>query len=319
MKKHIALIVIAAGIVAALLASTVFFRVDELKDLVVLKTFGQVTRVLRGSEDAGLHFKWPWPIQRIVRFDARTRILEGVHQEVSTRDDKLVIVMTYCAWRIADPKKLLTSVETAQQAAEQLRGRLRHYKGTVIGKHDLGALVNTDPNQMRLAEIERKIFEPLRREAMADYGIAVEQVGIQSNSLPESVSKVVIDQQKSERGEYAKAYLASGESQALAIQARARAASDEILAFARRKADDITTTGMSEAAAFYKQFGAAPELAIFLHDIESLKKQLAKNTVFVLDGRTNPAVRYFRESPAAVLKDRRKTPAKPKAGGDGSN
>ena len=314
MKRHMTLIVVAAGIVAALLTSTVFFRVDELKDLVILKTFGQVTRVLHGRDHAGLHFKWPWPIQRVVRFDGRTRIFEDVSQEIRTQDGKQLIVMTYCAWRIADPKKLLTSIETPDQAVEKLRTRLRHYKSTVIGKHDLGALVNTDPDQMLLGRIEQQILTPLRQEAMADYGISVEQVGIKANSLPETVSKAVIDQQKAERESYAADYRSSGESQAHAIEARARAASDEILAFARRKADDITTLGMREAAAFYKHFDAAPELAIFLRELESLKKQLAKQTVFILDGTMIPAVRYFRQSPAVLLKDRHPAP-KPKGGG----
>ena len=82
MKKHMGLIAIALIIVAALLACTVFYRVDELKDVALVKTFGKVTRVLRGSEHAGLHFKWPWPIQSLVRYDSRTRIFEDVSTEL---------------------------------------------------------------------------------------------------------------------------------------------------------------------------------------------------------------------------------------------
>ena len=34
--------------------------------------------------EAGVKFKWPWPIQRVVRYDKRERILEGAEEELRT-------------------------------------------------------------------------------------------------------------------------------------------------------------------------------------------------------------------------------------------
>ena len=310
MRKHMGLIVAALVIVAALLASTVFYRIDELKDVALVKTFGEVTKVLRGSRDAGLHFKWPWPIQRLVRYDARTRIFEDVSVALQTGDKQQIIVTMYCTWRIEDPVKFHTSIEKVSLLEERLKDQLRYWKTAVIGKYELRAFVNTDPKEMRLGEIEAEILTHLHEEAARDYGIDVRGVGIRANALTEKVSQAVIAQQKSERERYVKDNRAKGEALAVTIEARASAAEKKILEFAKRKAADIETKGWVAAAGIYARFKKAPELAIFLRQIESLKEQLKDNSVFVLDSESSvPGIDYFRRPPAQVLKNR-KAPAK---------
>jgi len=308
MKKHMGLIAIALIIVAALLACTVFYRVDELKDVALVKTFGKVTRVLRGGEHAGLHFKWPWPIQSLVRYDSRTRIFEDVSTELQTRDKQQIIVTTYCTWRIEDPVKFHTSIEKVSLLEERLKDQLRYWKANVVGKYELRAIVNTDANEMLLGEIERQIAEALHREAARDYGIDVRGVGIRSNALPETVSQAVIAQQKQERQQYVDDFRARGEALAETIEACANAAEEKILRFAQRKAADVETKGLAAAASIYTLFKKEPELANFLTIVESLKRQLKGNTVFILDSESSaPGIDWFRWSPAKAMK---KVPAR---------
>ena len=68
MVKHIGIISVAVLVVVVLLLSTVAFTVDST-DIVLVKTFGRVTRVYNGGEPgrAGLKFKLPFLFESIVR------------------------------------------------------------------------------------------------------------------------------------------------------------------------------------------------------------------------------------------------------------
>jgi membrane protease subunit HflC len=286
--------VIAAAVVVILLASTVFYKVDELTDVVLIKTFGKVTDgPLQGPDDAGLHVKWPWPFQRLVRYDARVQVFEDIAVQYSTKEKSNIILSTYCTWQIADAVAFHTQVETFARAERRLNDLLREIKGGVVGDHEMRQLVNTDPNQMRLAQIERRILDSVRPQARSRFGVAVKRVGIKSVALPERIASAVIELQKQQQQERVDDLRSSGNALAQAIEERAAADSRTILAFARRKAEDIKTRGQAEAAALLKDFREDPELALFLWEIDSLRKQLAKNTVFILDSTIYSATRYF--------------------------
>jgi membrane protease subunit HflC len=295
MKKHMGLFLIALAVVVGLLAVTVFYRVDQLRDVVLIKTFGKVGQPLWGKTDAGLHVKFPWPIQRLVRYDARSQVFDDTHVQVQTSDKQNILVTLYCMWRLEDPVRFQQALESFEAAEQRLKSRLRYYKGTVVGQYPLSAFINTDPGQMKLSRLEAQILQPLRAEALADYGIEIQQVGVSRVGLPESISQSVIELQMKERQRYVNEYLARGEAQARTIEARAEAARKEILAFAERLASEIETKGYREAARLYADFQQAPDLAIFLREIESIRKQFARNTVFILDGTLVRPVRYFRD------------------------
>jgi len=296
MKKHIGMVVLAALVVAALLLTTVTYKVDELRDIVVVKTFGRITGVNRGARDAGLRFKWPWPIQSVVRYDARTYILENADQEVPTRDKQNILATMFCAWRIDDARKFHTSVQTVKDAEGRLRQRLQNFH-SIISEHMLSEFVNTDVEKMRIAQVEQAICDKLRADA-ADYGIAVDRVGLKVLGLSEGVSAAVIDAQKAERDQEARKFKAAGEADATAIKERAKEASAIITAFAKRKAADIMSEAYAAAASTYAQLSSNEPLSMFLRSLESLKKELQSRAVIILDASELPAVRFFSEGPS---------------------
>ena len=285
-------------LVTVLLTSTVAFTVDELKDIVLIKTFGKVTRVYRGSDDAGLHFKWPYPIERLVRYDSRIFTVEDPYGELNTVDQQNILVTTYCTWRIEDPEKFHRAIKTIDAADGRIRSRLSNHKGLVGSSHMLEEFVNTDPTKMHIQDIEAEVLTALRREMADEYGVEVSSVGLKLLGLPETVSTAVIEAQKQERNQFAQKYTASGEAQATAIRARADRASKQILAFAAGKAIKIQAEGDKAAAKYYRQYAQNERLGMFLRSLESLRRELSRNATIILDGSQIPAVKFFRQGPS---------------------
>jgi len=284
MKKHTVMFIVACLLVAALLANTVLFAVDEKRDIVLLATFNSIGKPIWGNQgdNAGLHVKAPWPIQKVVRYDSRQMVFEDALQEVSTMDKQNVLVMMFCAWRIKDPAEFYRAVKTEANAEKSLQERLRSTKGDVIGRRTLGDLVNTDPARMKLADIEAEIHAELTKYAKP-YGIEITQLGIKQLGLSARVSETVIQAQIKEREQEAQTYQTAGEATATAIVGRAKAASDTILAFARRDAAIIRTEGARDAARSYDAFRKNEKLSMYLRLLETIQTGFSRNTEILLD------------------------------------
>lgn len=299
MSKHKGVFLLAVLIVAALLVSTVTYQVDELKDIVLVKRFYRVVGPpMKGTDDAGIKVKWPWPIETIVRYDSRESILEDPYEQVLTSDNQSVILNMFCNWRIANAVALDRRVPSVQKAQESLRALLKSIKGNVIVQYRMSDIINTDPRLMKLSEIEDRILADLKKQAMESYGIEVTRVGVKVLGLTEGISEAVIDNQIKERQQEAENYRSAGDAQATAIIKRASAASSEILAFAQRRASNIRTEGVRDAARYYGTFKQNERLSMFLRSLDSLRKEMASRTVIILDSSQNPAVDFFQNGPS---------------------
>jgi membrane protease subunit HflC len=290
----------AVAIVAVLLLSTVTYQVDQLSDIVLVKTFFQVSSPpLMGAKDAGLRFKWPYPIQSLTRYDARDSILEDPYEQILTKDNQSIILNTFCNWRIEDAVTLDRRVSSAEKAQASLRALLKTVKGNVIARYNMGDIINTDPSKMKLGQIESDILAGVSEPAMREYGIRVTNVGVKVLGLPEGVSQAVIDNQIKERQQEAANYSSAGDAQATAITKRAQSASEEILAFANRRAEFIRTEGKRDAARYYGTFHQNERLAMYLRALDSIKREIGSGrAVFVLDSSQNPALEFFHKSPS---------------------
>ena len=298
MKKHMGMFLLAVLVVGVLLIGTVAYTVDELKDIVLIRTFGRVTKVIHGRDDPGLHFKWPWPVQKLVRYDARTFILDDPYGELETSDKQNVLVTMYAAWCIKDPKKFHSTIDTIAAAEKSIRARLHDHKSKVVSKHMLEEFASTDPNRMHIAEVEQEILDALQREVGTDYGVEIKSVGMRLLGLPEGVSAAVIEAQKKEREQYVQQYKTEGEALATAIRSRAERARKQILAFASAKAMKIKAEGDSAAARYYRQFAKNERLGMFLRSLESLRTGLKNKAVILLDDSQIPAIKYLRKGPS---------------------
>ena len=297
MRKHGWIVFLLTVVVVLMLFYTVAFTVSY-RQTAVVKTFGKAEEVIYGEKDAGLHWKWPWPIQRLVRYDARMFIFEDTYTETGTNDKQNILVSVFCGWRIKDADTFIRAIRgqaKVKDCEEWLRKSLRDAKGDVIANHSLADFINTDPDKMRLTDIENEILTKIKGSALREYGVEVVTVGIKSMGLPPNVTKKVIDNMQAERKTEADTYRASGNAVADTIRERAKTARNQILAFADAKAELIRAEGEREAAKYYKTFKENEEFAIFLRELKFLTETLTQNSVVVLDSTMLRSVGYFKD------------------------
>ena len=102
-------------IVAVLLIVLVpqaLFTVDRT-EYVYLTQFGRPVATYDGenSDEAGLHLKWPWPVQAVQRLDHRLQYFDLPAAELLTHDprgqtiDRTVTIDGYVCWRDLDEQQ----------------------------------------------------------------------------------------------------------------------------------------------------------------------------------------------------------------------
>ena len=308
MKRHAGILVLALLIVAALLMSTVCYQVDELRDVVMVSTFskfgepiwGPGREGVVGRVAPGLHFKAPWPLQILVRYDARTFVFEDVYKQLQTKDDQVMLVTSYCSWRIRDPKKFFEATQggTIRKAQEMIRLRLQGRKNGILKQHAMRDLINTDPGKMLLEQIEEEILAGVREDIESTYGVEVLATRIKVWGFPKPIIASVIEAQKEERRTEAQRFKSIGDAQAQAIRERAKGAAKKIIAFANRKAAEIRSEGDRAAAVHYQKFEQNRELALYLRTLEATRKALKDHTTFWLDADNFAPARFLRDGPS---------------------
>src|SRR4051812_20836242 len=214
MARNKLTVAVAVLIVTVLLLQLVAFRVKETERAVV-KTFGKATRDVQAP---GLYWKWPWPVEEVVRQDARLRVLEGPLEETTTEDRKAVLVSCFVTWRPGKPVEFLERHETEKAAEKTLEGLLRSTQTAVLGRHPFSALIAQDRSQLRWDELEAAIREPLVKKAREDYAIEVVFVGIRRLALPKDTTESVFARMRAERDAKAQALTRAGQIDADAIR-----------------------------------------------------------------------------------------------------
>jgi regulator of protease activity HflC (stomatin/prohibitin superfamily) len=295
MIKHVGIYVISAVVVLSLVAYTVFDPVayDEIH---VVRTFGRTSAVWDGSDQAGLHLKWPWPIQSVRIYDGRIFTLEDAGLEVITSDGMLVLVELTCQWSIDQPRKFVDSPETVDEAQVRIRNRLRDAVRE-LNDRDLADFVNLNPDLVKMDRMSEGIKDGISPGLMEDYGIEVAAVAIKSLTLTETVAETIVTSQREERQAKAKEYEGVGEARATAIRTLAEQQAQMIRDFARRKAGEIRAKGELASTKYYDAFKEAPEFSTFLRSLEALETSLRKGAVLFIDGDMLPGVNFWRSGP----------------------
>ncbi len=278
--KNIAIAIFIAFIVITLSLYLVSFQVRDTESCLVT-TFGKATRPL---VDPGVHFKWPFPIQQVHKFDSRMRVFAPQVEETPTAGGEPIIVNTYVVWRIAKPLEFFNAVKTVRKAEDELlRSRIRNTQNSVIGRHYFSEFVNSDPARVKFKEIEAEMLADLRQAvADANYGIEIRALGIKQLKVSEEVSKEVFERMKAERIRKAEAIISDGTVEANKIRTDVDRKSRELIAAAEARAKVIRGKGDAEAAKYYKMLDEDPELAMLLRNLESLEEILKDRTTFVV-------------------------------------
>ena len=268
------------------------FQVRQTESALVTR-FGEP---VREKKEPGLYFRLPVPIERVNYFDSRSRLLEVTIRETSTAGGEPIIIVSYLIWRIENPLLYLTRVEDEKGAVDKLKVQLQNETNSVVGRHYFNEFVNTDPDKIRFKQIEDEITAGLRPKAKESYGIDVQTVGIKRLKVPEKVTQDVFERMKADRKVKTDTIIASGNSEAERIRSDADAKQKELLAVAESQAQAIRGAGDAEAAQYYKDLEADPELAMFLRDLDALKAVLKERTTLILGTDVEP-IQLLKEMP----------------------
>jgi membrane protease subunit HflC len=283
--KRIAIPILILLLIAVFLSMLVVFQVRQTEVAFVTR-FG---RPVRPVMEPGLHVKWPDPIESVTRFDARLRFFEGDFAETTTKGAVPVIVKTYVVWRVANPLEFYKSVGTSSSAAEtKLYGQIKDTQNRVMGQHAFGELVNSDPNLIRLGDIEQEMLADLKKSVEKEYGVEVATLGIKQLKVSDDVTAKVFDRMKAARNLTTRATIAVGTAEASAIVSDAKTKREELLAAADARAMKIRGDGDAEAAQYYKMLEQEPQFAMFLKNLDALKLMLKDRTTFVVPMDADP-------------------------------
>ncbi|MDD3117650.1 MAG: protease modulator HflC [Victivallales bacterium] len=286
MPRHWVTILLGVLVAIVFIITIISYQV-KTTEYAVITTLGKIS----GTGEAGLNFRWPYPIQSIYKFDNRVRCFEGSGgkiEETMTKDAQNVLVGIYIAYKITDAEKFYTTWMTVPRAEESLSNWMRSDKAIVIGKHNFDELINTDPEKMKLSEIEKQIRELLNQKTEESYGVKIIAVGVNSIGIPENTTSSVFARMVAERQKISSKYRSEGESRAKEIRSLADAKRMTILTNAEAKAKTIRAGGDAEAAKYYSEFKKNPQLAAFLRKLDAMKKIMGRKTTLILDTDSAP-------------------------------
>lgn len=281
MKAFFTFVVIA--IVVFFFASLMFTYQVRFTETAVVTHFNQIKNVIEPGQ-AGLHFKWPWPVDRVYVYDTRLRSFETEFRQAATEDQKTVILTAYATWRIADGTKFLQKIGREESAAPKIRDLLENQVQLVLRRYPLSALVNLEKNEMKLPQVEKDFLAGIQLPASEQYGIEVINVGIKRLGLPESVTKDVFARMKEDRQKEIKRLTAEGETEAVRIRSSSDEIAKKIVARSEAYAKTLEGQGEAEAAKYYAVFEKNPELSSFLKKLDAADRILEKgHPTIVLD------------------------------------
>ena len=279
MKNRLTLL-IGVVVVIVLLAYMFMFQV-RYDEWAIVSTFGKTTESSVKTEP-DIYFKWLAPIQKVTKYSKLVHLMDDELEEVATRDNHVVIIKTYLAWRVDDPLAFSIKLGTVERAETRLTTFVRDTR-RIFSQYNFSDIVNPEPAQVRLAQMEQEATEELRQRVTSEgYGLKIEQLGIRRILVPERVTESVFDRMKQEREVLAADAKTSGEAEAKSITEEAKQKSEQILSFAKSVAGNIEREGDVEAAEYLEPMEKDPALAIFLRWNESVEKILRHRTTFVL-------------------------------------
>jgi membrane protease subunit HflC len=287
MKRNILTVVIAAVLVLIFVLLLFVFQVRQ-SEVVVVTTFG---RPVSNITEPGAYFKWPWPVQKVYRFDQRVQNFEDKFSENLTSDNNNLLTSVYVGWKISDAKAFFPKFAGGNVPAAQrmLESVLRSAKSAVIGHHMLSEFVNANPQDLKFDAIENEIEQAVETQLSTnDCGISIEFLGIKRLGLPESDTQTVFQRMTAERQVYISRAENDGKAQAQIIQSAADREAADTINNATAAAIRIQGAGEAEAAKVLPVFQQNPELAVFLLRISAIQQSLNQKTTLIFDERTPP-------------------------------
>jgi membrane protease subunit HflC len=308
------------GVIPLLFLPSIFFTVDRT-EFVYVTQFGKRVAVYDGAKDeeAGLNWKWPWPIQAVQRLDRRLQYFDLPGAELLTRDtrgntiDKTLTIDAYVCWRIPDASaadQFVRSVGTPEGAQQILGQRITSELGAAIAGMELDDLISVDrvtdqqnreqlKVDVRRKELHRRLLEggspSLQETALKSYGIEVVDIRLRRSNHPAAVRDAIFERIRSERAKKVAEYQSEGERLAANIRSETDRRIAEMKAEAEAKSIALRGEADAEADRIRNEASARdPEFYSFLRKMEEYQRILG-------DGKSTLLLSTRREAFDALL------------------
>ncbi len=268
-------LIIPAIVIAAAVALSALFIVDERENVLVLQ-FGQVKQV---RTEPGLGVRIPF-IQDVVRYDARILGLQSQPLEITPLDDRRLVVDAFARWRIDEVERFRQAVGTEGIRAAQVRIEriLNAAIREVLGSVPSGAVLSEGRTSLM-----NQIRDLARREANS-LGVEVIDVRLTRTDLPDQNLAATYARMRAEREREAADEIARGNEAAQRVRALADRTVVELVSSARRDSEIIRGEADAERNRIYAEaFGRDPEFFAFSRSLTSYERALTgENTAMVL-------------------------------------
>ena len=299
---------VASVVLVLLLARLSLFTVDRAEYVYVTR-FGRHVATYDGANDAeaGLHLKWPWPVESVQRYDQRLQFFDLPGAELMTRDvqgntiDRTVTVDAYVCWRVAGPggvDQFVRAVGTPEGAKAILGQRINSELGAAIGAMELEDLISVkttvlaDGSPGRWVDVKRDRLRArlldtgkpsLKELAREEYGIELIDVRLRRSNHPAAVRDAIFERIRSERSKKVADYQSEGIRQAEDIKSASVRRVTEMKATADAEAVRLRGQADAEADRIRNEAQAKdPQFYSFLKKLDDYQKILGDNKTMLL-------------------------------------
>jgi membrane protease subunit HflC len=294
--------------VALLIGTILFVFTVDRTEYVYVTEFGNLVATYDGKEDAGLHFRWPWPIQSVQRLDRRLQVFDLPETEFLTRDDKgktidkTLTIDAYVCWRIADAdgvSQFIRTVGTSDRAKQILASRIISRIGAVISGKNIDDLISVpglpEEAHRRMDRLRDQLLEvpdsggssqqatSLKIQARQDYGIEIVDARLRRTNHPPQVREAIFARIRSERGKKVADYQGEGALQAALIKSEAERDARDIVTEARAQDQELRGKADAQADRIRNMaHGKDVEFYTFLKKLEEYQRILGDNKTVLL-------------------------------------
>jgi membrane protease subunit HflC len=261
---------------AVLVGLSSIFIVDE-RQVAIKFRLGEI---VQSDYEPGLHFKAPWPINNVRKFDKRVLTLDTRPERFLTGEKKNVNVDFFVKWRIVKPEIFYTAfMGDERQAGTRLRQIINNGLQLEFENRTIRQVVSDDRTVM-MESLTKK-----GNEEVEQFGIEIVDVRIKQIELPVEVRNSVFERMRAERERIAKELRAQGQEAGKGIRAVAERERTVILAEAQRDAETTRGEGDARATEIYANaYGRNEEFYEFYRSMNAYRSALAgQQDVLVLE------------------------------------
>ncbi len=256
----------------------------RISESAVATTLGNLKLV----DQPGLHWRLPWPIQKIIRYDNRKQLLKLNPRETVTSDNINLIVELFCTWNINDPILFYNSVGNFLEAESILKSLIASERESIFRRHSMLDIVRLGKADETLSTIENELQTSVGKKSRTIYGVNIDFIGIAQLNLHESNTQSIFNKMIQEQEKLAAEIRSESKKNAKIIRDNANNMKAQKLAKSEAEAKRIRGEALIKAAEQYEKFNEDLDFAIFLRKLDALEETMKTKTTIILDPETPP-------------------------------